>query len=63
MIGSVMKLRRFAAVLAAAVMLFMTAACEEKERVVDLSENEAYVRYVSAVDTVRASGSFAGHIL
>ena len=55
-------MRRFAAVLAAAVMLFATVACEEKERVVELSENEAYTRYVSAVDTVRSSDSFAGHI-
>ena len=61
--GALWDLRRYAAIIIAAVMLFTTTACTEKQRTVNLSENEAYVKYVKAVDKVRAAGSFAGHIV
>ena len=56
-------MKRFTAILAAAAVILATAACREKEREVDLSENEAHARYVSAVGKITEADSFAGFII
>ena len=55
-------MKRFIAVLSAAVILLSSAACTKKEKELDISENAAYAKYVDAVSAVRASGSFDGEL-
>ena len=54
-------MKRFAAIFIAAAMLLTFAACSEKE--VELSQHEAYNKYVKAVESMNAAGSFSGEVV